>query len=133
PAWSPDGGRLAYLTWPQGHPSNDCISTMQRDGTDRRCLADAGNSLPRWSPDGRQLAYGYDGIYVIDADGTGKRRLTQSGISGIDEFTAAVIDSDPAWSPDGKRIAFTRTPRRGRIGVYVMDADGGGQRRVTDG
>jgi TolB protein len=55
-------------------------------------------------------------IYVINADGTGLRRLT----SGI----------DPVWSPSGRQIAFSRwqEPR----GVWVIDADGSGERRVFD-
>ena len=44
------------------------------------------------------------------------------------------VDTDPAWSPDGKRLAFTRTKNEYKsFQVYVMRADGGGVRRLTNG
>src|SRR5262249_49990592 len=89
---------------------------------------------PAWSPDGREIAFArsrtdagnYPGqtgpaqIYVVNADGTDVRRLTSAG------------DNDsPAWSPDGKRIAFDRGPCCVANDVYVMDADGRHQHRLT--
>ncbi len=56
-------------------------------------------------------------LYVVNADGSGLRRLTD----GL----------DPAWSPDGKRIAFTRW--RTPWGVYLIHPDGSGEERVVDG
>jgi TolB protein len=56
------------------------------------------------------------GIYVVEDDGTDLRRLT-------DESTDA---TDPTWSPDGTRIAFTSN-----WDVWVMNADGTGQQRLT--
>ena len=76
------------------------------------CLASVGaaqqqpqvflNINPSWSPDGRQLVFesarhGNTTLYVINADGTGERRLT---------FTGYGDDTHPAWSPDGRWIAF---------------------------
>jgi WD40 repeat protein len=59
-------------------------------------------SGPTWSPDGHQLAFsgsvgGVTDIYVVNADGTELRRLTNDGYG----------DFQPQWSPDGKTIAFT--------------------------
>jgi Tol biopolymer transport system component len=54
-----------------------------------------------------QVCNGCD-IYVINADGTGLRRLTDG--------------MDPAWSPDGKKVAFARW--RDPRGIYVIDEDG---------
>ena len=75
-----------------------------------------------WSPDGREIAFGArgsseePGFYVVKADGSGERRLTRNAQAyGF------------AWSPDGRTIAFTRV-RGGNREIYVMNADGSGQR-----
>ena len=76
---------------------------------------------PDWSPDGRSIAFasrrgGSFDIYVMNADGTGTRRLTATSDD----------DDNPTWSPDGRRLAFNRAGD-----IYVMSADGTGVRRVT--
>ena len=61
-------------------------------------------AAPAWSPDGRKIAFvsdrdGNSEIYVMNADGSGQRRLTRN----------PAYDADPAWSPDGRTIAFVTT------------------------
>jgi len=58
-------------------------------------------------------------IYTMNADGSDVRRVTDDGYS-----------SDPAWSPDGARIAFVST-RDTTHAIYVMDASGANQRRIS--
>lgn len=60
-------------------------------------------------------------VYVIDVDGSGEKRLTDS----------PRLDGFPAWSPDGKRIAFVSARDGGNCEIYVMDADGSGQKRLS--
>ena len=73
-----------------------------------------------WSPDGQKFAFvgGRDAdVYVINADGSGERRLTRK--AGNHFF--------PAWSPDGQKIAFGRGDGPHSEQIYIMNADGSGQ------
>src|SRR5688500_8492524 len=83
------------------------------------------NINPAWSPDGRRLVYesrrhGRAQLYVMNADGTGERRLTNS----VGE------DTHPSWSPDGALIVFD-SYRDSVFNLYVIRADGTGERRFT--
>jgi TolB protein len=63
-------------------------------------------------------------IYAINVDGTGLTRLTDNDVT----------DDDPAWSPDGKKIVFARYPESPNLiyaDIYIMDADGSNEKRVT--
>jgi Tol biopolymer transport system component len=89
---------------------------------------------PAWSPDGRLIAFastraadGNPEIYVARPDGTGLQRLTHTA------GDAHVLgdDSMPSWSRNGKLIAFTSN-RTGSGAIWVMRADGTGQRKVYD-
>ncbi|HSU84498.1 MAG TPA: hypothetical protein VLR69_18940 [Thermoanaerobaculia bacterium] len=76
------------------------------------------NSYPFWSPDGSRIVFhsnrtGRRQIYVMNADGSGLKRLTGDTSE----------DGTPAWSPDGARIVF-QSDRDGNDEIYVMDADG---------
>jgi Tol biopolymer transport system component len=137
--WSPDGGAIAFTSDRDG---DDEIFVVQAEGGPLRQLTDneALDGEADWSPDGTTIAFtsdrdGLGEIYVMGADGGGEARLTEN----------AAIDYAPAWSPDGGRIAFTsdrgfREYYRdtfnlefGSFGyeIWVMNADGGGLRRLT--
>jgi Tol biopolymer transport system component len=111
PAWSPDGRKLAFVT------NTGDLAVMNADGSGRRILARDGPATdwyPKWSPDGTRIVFertpahvGVPGLYVINADGTDKRRLSPPGYH-------------PAWSPDGKRIVFVDLLQR----LDVIDLKG---------
>jgi TolB protein len=124
PAWSPDGTRIAYVSFEQGR-SIVFIHNLV-DGT-RRVLSayDGINSAPAWTPDGKRLALalskdGVSQIYMIDADGSDLTRLTNSN----------AIDTEPSFSPDGKYILFT-SDRGGSPQIYRMSVTGNSVERMT--
>ena len=124
PAWSPDGQRLAYVSFEARKP---VIYVHNVATGSRRLVANfrGSNSAPAWSPDGRSLAVtltrdGGSQLYAIDANGGEPRRLTQSNS----------IDTEPAYSPDGKSLYFV-SDRGGAPQVYRMSVSGGAAERVT--
>jgi len=76
--------------------------------------------ISRPSPAGSRFSSSTDDVWVVNADGSGLRRLT----------TNPANDFDPAWSPDGRKVAF-RSERDGNNEVYVMNADGSRQHDVS--
>jgi Tol biopolymer transport system component len=69
----------------------------------------------------RSFDNGYD-IWTVNPDGTGKTDLTTSDDN----------EQDPSWSPDGGRIAYLRRDiSDGPYGIYVMNADGSAQTRIS--
>ena len=124
PAFSPEGGRLAYVSFEDKKPVIYVQSL--RDGSRRPVAAFKGsNSAPAWSPDGNRLAVTLtrdagSQLYLINADGSGLKRLTNSG----------AIDTEPDWSPDGRWLYFT-SDRGGSPQIYRIAAEGGEAKRVT--
>src|SRR2546425_2747013 len=133
-AWSPDGSKIALTRASFGYcdPDGVCsgsgatlvISVINADGTGIHDLASGSGAA--WSPDGTRIAFrGDGGINVRNADGSSGRQVI-AAIGGI----------HLAWSPDGAKIAFDGAIpyySGAQWDIYVMNADGSGVVRLTQG
>jgi eukaryotic-like serine/threonine-protein kinase len=128
-------GQIAFASARSGVPQ---IYLSNIDGTGLLQLTEiaAGACQPSWSPDGSQVvfispclrradsfenAYTDTSLFLINADGTGFKQLTN--VPGA--------DFEPAWSPDGQRIAFTSI-RDGNKQIYSLDVDSLAVTRLTN-
>ncbi len=106
-SWSPDGTRLAVDF---GDPENAAVCLISADGLHSEKLTDGAttvDSRPKWSPDGKTIAYvAYPktetdakdgGVYIIGADGTGKRRVDPEAVYYV------------RWSVDGSKLLLQST------------------------
>jgi len=124
PAWSPDGRKLAYVSFERRKPSiyvQEVFTGKRQKITSFKGI----NGAPAWSPDGRKIALtlskaGSPDIYVYD--------LARKSLTQLTKHYA--IDTEPAWSPNGRNIVFT-SDRGGKPQIYQISAFGGKVTRIT--
>ena len=128
PSWSPDGGRIAFISNRNG--GNYQIYVMDSNGKNLlRLTRGVRDWFPAWSPDGQTIAFegfGDEGqilkINVVAPDGTNFHRLG-SDVSSVDRH--------PTWSPDSQRIAFVSWRDGEGPEIYVMNVNGKNRKRLT--
>lgn len=112
PAWSPDGGSLAYLA--DGSLVVSAVGGAADPIFPCRPASCLGLGPPAWSPDGDAIAFG---MFGADREGLAVIGLADPRPAIIAEL---VIDGAPAWSPDGRTIAVA-------VGgaIEILDASDG--------
>jgi len=129
PNWSPDGKKIAFT-------ANKLIGwgvyIMDRDGSNVEALdTESGACRPHWSKDGKYIAYvsqkadNKGDIWIINPDGSGKRRMTTDSMN---------FDYYPSWSPDGKWIVYANTShkQKGNWEIRIIHVATGESKQITN-
>lgn len=152
PSWSPDGKQLVYCRVNPKQPGGELwIADIENPGV-KRLIGEG--LFPAWSPGGTKIAYQRSRargsrwfsiwtLQLVDGEAMYPTEIASS-------TEAALIA--PCWSPDGRQIAFVRVPQnqtgrqtsfrqgqalridgRGRADIGIVDTDGRGMQRLTNG
>jgi Tol biopolymer transport system component len=117
PAWSPDGGRIAFYS---NRTGNGEIFVMNADGSDAIQITShpTEDLYPAWSPDGSRI------VFIAERDNTREVYVAGSSGGAAQRLTTNNIDEAyPSWSPDGTAIAFAGQ-QLGQGGLWKIRADG---------
>lgn len=127
PAWSPDGRRIAYVSFEDRDRSVIYVQTVSTGNRERVSSRPGNNQSPEFSPDGRELALtlnvddGNFNVYTLNLAGQVLSRITRS----------SSIDTEAVWSPNGRQLYFL-SDRSGSPQIYRIDAlPGNRAQRIT--
>ena len=135
PVWSPDGTRLAFLSW---RDKDLDIYVMGSDGSNQRKLYDSGSHDADIDWLGSSIVFTSGSqIWIMQDDGTAQVQITDPPDAGVwGNANLPFGDYDPRLSPDGRKIVFERleddASPHGNYNIFVVNADGSGETRLTD-
>ena len=124
PAWSPDGTKLAYVSFGKNKPI--IYEQTLKTGHQRPVASFRGsNSAPAYSPDGSRLV-----VALSREGGTQLYSINLATLQSTRITNTSGIDTEPAFSPDGQWLYFT-SDRGGSPQIYRMPANGGSAQRIS--
>lgn len=124
PHWSPDGNRLAYVSF-EGRRPGVYIQDVRTGKREKVPSFKGLNSAPAWSPDGRKLAM------VLSKDGNPEVYIYNIATRQFTRVTRHFgIDTEPSWSADGRSLIFTSS-RGGKPQIYRQELATGRVERLT--
>ncbi|MEO2002906.1 MAG: hypothetical protein ABGY41_02270, partial [Candidatus Poribacteria bacterium] len=129
PAWSPDGSKIAFVSYRDQYRANGEIYVMDADGENERNITNTPHSddtQPAWSPDGRMIVFvsyrwpraGIPRIHIMDVDGKNVRSVPERAGGHTTRYSA--YQSWPTWSPDGMSIIYRTSDNE----ILAADVDG---------
>lgn len=132
PAWSPDGGKLVFISPCKGMDEiyyDAGLYIINADGSGLTPIATVpgGDFDPSWSPDGKSIVFtslrtGQMEIFILDVAGQSVTQVTKG--------TSTIESRQAAWSPDGSQLVYV-VKRFGVYQIWLMNADGTDAKQIV--